>query len=404
MRQQTGRGPTELATFETLHIAHIIEQYIRGYLCGSNTNKWKQHVFAKKSAPSVSNVRNYFYRFEFQKRGTLHTHILVWLDDINETQLNHFSATIPWQNTEDSFLVYDLQKSRTSALPLRQAPTIVLKENGESFIAFHHTQTDKGCNLRAYIPAVTGSLQCSMDVQSSDGKGMLLKYVTSYVSKCHDVVKTQQLYSRDLGAYQAATSFLKNMHPLEPEMILQLTSMKIAWSNSRTKAVTAPIPKQASPKSHEKYLHRSPEDEALSFLHWLRLYDHEKSPPKAYKGGMTLVAVKHLSPFNPVYFYQLLVMNFPHRSVEELADPREDRLPEPIKFFVPAREKLPDILGSRDAILSYLSSESHKRSHVETLLHYFTSLEDLYIMWQVGVIDNTFVSSTASPFELQYPP
>lgn len=312
LRRQTARGPTELAIYETLHIAHIIKQYIRGYLCGSNTNKWKQHVFAKKSDPSVSNVTNYFYRFEFQRRGMLHTHILVWLDDINDTQLNHFSATIPWKNTEESFSVYDLQKSRTSALPVREGPTTVLNENGESFIAFHHTQTDKGCNLRAYIPAITGSLQCSMDVQSSNGKAMLLKYVTSYVSKCHNVVKTQQLYSRDLGAYQAATSFLKNMHPLEPEMILQLTSMKIAWSNSQTKAVTAPIPNQPSPKSHQKYLNRSPQDEALPFLHWLRLYDHEKSPPKAYKGGMTLVGVKHLSPFNPLYFYQQLVMNFPH--------------------------------------------------------------------------------------------
>ena len=167
-------------------------------------------------------------------------------------------------------------------------------------------------NLQAYIPAITGSFLCSMDVQSSDGKGMLLKYVTSYVSKCHDAVKTQQLYSRDLGAYQVATSFLKNMHPLEPEMILQLTSMKIAWSNSRTKAVTAPIPDQPSPKSHHKYLNRPPQDEALPFLHWLRLYDHEKSPPKAYNGGTTLVAVKHFSPFNPLYFYQLLVMNLGH--------------------------------------------------------------------------------------------
>ena len=79
---------------------------------------------------------------------------------------------------------------------------------------------------------MTGSLQCSMDVQSSDGKAMLLKYVILYVTKCHDAVKTQQLYSVDLGAYQAATSFLKNTHPLEPEMVLQLTSMKIAWSNS----------------------------------------------------------------------------------------------------------------------------------------------------------------------------
>ena len=235
LRNQMGKAPTELAIPETIHIAHVLEQYIRGYLCGSNTNRWKNHLFAKKSDPSANNVTNYFYRFEFQKRGALHAHILIWLKDMNDVDVTKLSATIPWGNVEEAFLLYDLQKSRKSCLPLRQAPKRILTENNETYLAFHHTRADKGCNLQAFVPAVTGSLQCSMDVQSSDGKAMLLKYVTSYVAKCYDAVKTQQLYSVDLGAYQTATSFLKNMHPLEPEMVLQLTSMKIAWSNSRTK-------------------------------------------------------------------------------------------------------------------------------------------------------------------------
>ena len=114
------------------------------------------------------------------------------------------SATIPWSNVEEAFLVYDLQKLRTSSLPLRQAPNRVLTENNETYLAFHHSRTDKGCNLRAFIPVLTGSLQCSMDVQSSDGKVMLLKYVTSYVAKCHDAVKTQQLYSVTRGRGRAS--------------------------------------------------------------------------------------------------------------------------------------------------------------------------------------------------------
>ena len=402
LRNQTGKGPTELAIPETIHIAHVLEQYIRGYLCGSNTNCWKHHLLAKKSDPSANNVTNYFYRFEFQKRGTLHAHILIWLEDMSDVDVMKLSATIPWGNVEKAFLVYDLQKSSKSALPLRQAPNRVLTEN-ETYIAFHHTQTDKGCNLQAYVPALTGFLQCSMDVQSSDGKAMLLKYVTSYVAKCHDAVKTQQLYSVDLGTYQAGTSFLKNMHPLEPEMVLQLTSMKIAWSNSRTKPFTAPTPDQTQHMVHQKYLGRSGEDEDLTFLDWLGQYDHDKNPPKRYNDGSTLVAVKHFSIFNPLFFYQLLIMNIPHRNIQELRDPREDRLPEPFKHFVPAREKLPNILGSREAILQYLSSESHKRSYLDTIVLYFQSLEDIYTLWQLGVIDNTFATSERSEFEMQYP-
>lgn len=186
LRNQTGKGPTELAIPETIHIAHVLEQYIRGYLCGSNTNRWKHHLLAKKSDPSANNVTNYFYRFEFQKRGTLHAHILIWLEDMSDVDVMKLSATIPWGNVEKAFLVYDLQKSSKSALPLRQAPNRVLTENNETYIAFHHTQTDKGCNLQAYVPALTGFLQCSMDVQSSDGKAMLLKchLVCRQVSRC----------------------------------------------------------------------------------------------------------------------------------------------------------------------------------------------------------------------------
>lgn len=403
LRHKTGRDATELAIPETIHIAHVLEQYIRGYLCGMNTNRWKEHLFCKRSDPTVNNVTNYFYRFEFQKRGTLHAHILLWLDEIHEVDVTKLSATIPWGNQEEAFLVYDLQKSRKSCLPLRQAANSVLTENNETHLAFHHTRTDQGCNLRAFVPNITGSLQCSMDVQSSDGQAMLLKYVTSYVSKCHDAVKCQQLYSADLGAYQAATSFLKHMHPLEPEMVLQLTSTKIAWSNSRTKPFTAPVPSQSDHKVHAKYMRRPPQDEDLTFLEWLRIYDHEKNPPKAYKDGSTLVGLKTFSVFNPVYFYQILLMHLAHRTADELHDAREGRLPDPIKHFVHAKEKLPHIWGSRETIIAYMSSESHKSSFLETIVLYVDALNDIYTLWQLGVIDQTFATSNNRNPEMQYP-
>ena len=77
------------------------------------------------------------------------------------------------------------------------------------------------------------------------------------------------------------------------------------------------------------------------------------------KCTITLVGLKHFPVFNPLYFFQMLVMHYLHRTNDELRDPREDRLPEPIKYFVPACHKLPQIFGSREAILEYFSKESH---------------------------------------------
>ena len=96
-------------------------------------------------------------------------------------------------------------------------------------------------------------------------------------------------------------------------------------------------------------------------------------------------------------------MNLPHRTLDELHDLCEDHLPKPMKHFVPAKEKLPNILGSRDTILEYLSSESHKRSYLDTIVLYMQSLEDLYTLWQLVVIDNTFATSERSQFEMKYP-
>ena len=160
---------------------------------------------------------------------------------------------------------------------------------------------------------------------------------------------------------------------------------------------------QTQQKAHHEYLARPDENEQLTFLEWLCYYDHKKNPAKRYEDGTTLVGVKHFSVFNPLFFYQLLIMHMPHRKLDQLRDPWEDHLLEPIKYFVPAREKLLEILGSKDAILQYLSSESNKRSYFETIVNYIQSVQDIYTLWHLGLIDNTFATSERSQFEIQYP-
>ena len=84
----TGKGPKQIPTLETLHIVHVLEQLVRGYMCGSKTNRWKNHVFANSKTKSIDNVQTYFYRFEFQQRGTVYLHMLVWLKDLKSLKPN----------------------------------------------------------------------------------------------------------------------------------------------------------------------------------------------------------------------------------------------------------------------------------------------------------------------------
>ena len=40
----SGKVPTQLASLETLNIVHILEETVKGYLCGTNCLRWRQHM------------------------------------------------------------------------------------------------------------------------------------------------------------------------------------------------------------------------------------------------------------------------------------------------------------------------------------------------------------------------
>ena len=67
--KKTGRGSCELAAFETIHIAHVLEQVVCSYLCGSNDSHWIEHVFNYNDLRNRNNENTYFYRFEFRAGG-----------------------------------------------------------------------------------------------------------------------------------------------------------------------------------------------------------------------------------------------------------------------------------------------------------------------------------------------
>ena len=104
IRSKTGGGPTQLAGYETAHIVHVLAQVVRGYLCGSNSNKWSNHIFSYNNIANRPNVNTYFCRFEFQKRGTAHLHLLIWLQDITKIKHQFIRADIPNDHPDFSYL------------------------------------------------------------------------------------------------------------------------------------------------------------------------------------------------------------------------------------------------------------------------------------------------------------
>ena len=174
-----------------------------------------------------------------------------------------------------------------------------------------------------------------MDVQSSDGHGLLLKYVSSYVAKGHDAYHSECLYSPNTTPSEATYRHLRELRPPEQEMWLALSFKKIAWNPHRLKKFTIPMPTTASHnKVLQKYWSRPHHFNSLSLLQWLRELDTSKGKPAQYKTGHTLVGTKLVSVFNDHYFFQDLLLNVPHTNIDMILIPGSESLPPVIRYFL----------------------------------------------------------------------
>ena len=183
----------EMPVAETLHLAHVLAQAVKGLLTGANEGMQakREHLFCSSEGPGK--VRHWVARLEFQDgkrkrhvhrhgqfyhgRGTVHVHILLWLSDMQAMNLSSkIRADVPGEEEPElRDLVVGLQLDYTSSgWPFREEPTEVAEE--EQRLRLHHPREAFERNCRAYLPDVLAALRCHVDVQASDGRAMILKY------------------------------------------------------------------------------------------------------------------------------------------------------------------------------------------------------------------------------------
>ena len=183
----TGCAPSHDAFSETMQIVHALQQIIRGFMAGTTHKNWRQHLFANLRHRNRNNVKAYHYRIEFQKRGTPHVHALFWISDMRKLALTRLHSSLPNNNLNFAFQVSHLQQQRKPGrtnLKPNPGPTSIHPTNNT--IEFHCTEEDCNLGLRTYSDELNLAFRSHHDIQSSDGHGLLLQYVSSYVTKTHD--------------------------------------------------------------------------------------------------------------------------------------------------------------------------------------------------------------------------
>ena len=223
-----------------------------------------------------------------------------------------------------------------------------------------HPAAEFALNLRAYISTVLPTLKCSMDYQTTDGVGMLLRYVSSYVTKFHDDTPIDSLYSYNLQGRQAAIRYLISNQPAEPEMWFFLCSKKVAWSCSRTKRYSVPTTETfLQDKTLEKYWKRPETFDKLTLLEWLRHVDNAKVDPKPYKDGSTLVGTKMHSIFNQRYFFQYTILHMCHRNIAQTYHPNHDNIPKQLQCFSQALHHFPGFWSDKERLSSFFTLQGN---------------------------------------------
>ena len=396
IREKTGHGPTNLPFFETIHFLHVLEQVVRGFLCGSNDSKWSHHLFSYNNNRSKSNILTYFYRFEFQKRGTLHIHFLVWLKNIQYINYHGIRADIPCDDASLLHLVNKCQIGHVSSLKINEKGTHIDKESNVPLLKISHPSSAHGVGVRGYIDTILSSLKSSMDVQTINGKKMLMKYVSSYVSKSKESFHTETLYTSTLSPATTAFKYAMSLDIAEPEMWVLLSSRKISWTNATRKQYTIPLSPDAAASNVilQKYYSRPTGFESLPLLDWLRIVNETEAVPTRYvKHKVVLVGLRFCSIFNPAYFFQYLLVHFPHRHVQDICPPTGHSLPSQIIFFHKAHLLMATSFTDGSSFAATLEVYGHKEYFLKTISSFVQSLIDLNNLYRLNLLTSSHTMS-----------
>ena len=450
------RARLQLPVAETLHIAHVLAETVLGFLTGFNqqstgakkSRAWKSHVFAAQDGSGRKTVLNFFGRLEYQDgkrkryvnqqeaasqfyhgRGTVHLHLLVWLQHVEATKLEEsVSATVPADNPVMASLVEGSQRSWTgSGWP--QDPGVSHYDPATGLLRLHHSESDF-CKykedgtpegVRAYLVDILASLHCHVDVQMSEGRGMLLKYVSGYVPKFSDSFTTDWL--ADGGSdYAIAKRVLTDYHPLVPEMTLQLAMQWFpqCFAGGTLQRFVVPVPWQGEPNARvQQYMDstwRHSEMTLAEFLrktnqkgnvhHKLKLkYERAKKAAEEAQTelqedsleewannvsteGEVAVAAMFLSRYNDKYYGQWVLMNVPFKNFDvEIQRPELALVPDHLYYQTLALLVKPEHWTNPAAIRAELELEAFREYHIRNILAMIAANQGLIEKYLKGILD-----------------
>lgn len=161
----------------------------------------------------------------------------------------------------------------------------------------------------------------------------------------------------------------------------------MAWLSNSTKRYVPPRPSPAESDSIIIKYYRRTQESHLSFIEFLRTDNTSKTNAPLYKHQTCLVGIKYVSYFNADFFFQFLLMNKPHRKLEELKHPHHNTLPDDLKYFASCLLNTPESFREPQ-IREMLQKEGHKSYFIENVANYITNMKNVYHLWHIQILRN----------------
>ncbi|CAE8634388.1 unnamed protein product, partial [Polarella glacialis] len=412
--QRTCRRRLDLPAAETFHLAHLLVQAAKGLITGANWqrqkkgSRWVEHILAPMDGSSEATVADFCIRLEFQDgkrkrwtrsaqnyhgRGTVHLHMLVWLRNFFAVNLGaKISAELPPDASPMHSLVEGSQLSwDSSGWPLRNEPSEW--DEGAQLLKLHHPPDAFAKHCRAYMPEVLAALKCHMDVQASDGRSLVLRYVASYNSKFSDSFATEWLRD-DATDYAIGRRVLSDYHPLEPEMWMQLGAQQfprcILSRCLRRFVVPVPWANSVLHQTVQRYIASDCRADDTTLLDYLR--DTTSAGQRREKGQRCVVAAIMYSRTNGIFYGQWLLLNVPFRDLQGIWDPRMELVPEGYKHLALCLLKRPGLWRRLEWVRTELELEAFRDNAIENtiaMLKAHTELIDAYLTGELNLATDT---------------
>ena len=274
--------------------------------------------------------------------------MLIWLTNADSIPFGEIiQADIPEDEGPLRDLVLESQRDYdNSGWPQRDEAT--QWDEKEQRLLLHHTAEARANHCRAYMRDVLESLKCHCDVQSSNGKSMVLQYCSKYLPKFSSSFSNEIISHEQASGYALSKRILEEYHPLAPEMVCQMANQMLpqCFVGGAIRKVPVPVPSiddtvwiEKPSKALSQYIACAWRNDDMTFKEYLRkasrsgtihqklkrLHDSlttEQTLEEWVNGydtkGEIMLSPIMYSRISDKFYGQWLLLNVPFRSLQDL--------------------------------------------------------------------------------------